>query len=116
MWTFRKTATVKIGRFELKLAALPKCELFAARKAWHALVVAQLAPVASKPWCKAHDDALGFVFLSARQNNRRLRLADLDDEAEPQEVVEAFKAFSKLMRARYGKLWEAPGDGSGDSN
>jgi hypothetical protein len=71
--------------------------------------VAQLAPVASSEWFKAHSDALGFIFIAARQNHRGLSLAELDDEAEPEEIVEAFKALAAIMRDRWGAVWAGPG-------
>jgi hypothetical protein len=109
-----QTAAVTIGRFTLKLSPLKRKDLPGARRAFHALAVAQLAPVASNPWLKAYSDAAGFLFLAAQGNHRGLRLDDLDD-AEPEEVVSAFKALAELMRGRYGRVWEAPGNGSGDS-
>jgi hypothetical protein len=105
-----KTASVQIGRFALQLSPLKRGDLAPARKAWHRLAVAQLAPIASKEWFKAHSDALGFVFIAARPNHRRLSLAELDDEAEPQEIVSAFKLLSELMHARWGAVWLAPGN------
>jgi hypothetical protein len=104
-----KTATITIGRFTLRLSPLPQRELPAARKAWYRLVVTPLMPVGSSEWFAAHDDALGFVFIAARANDRRLSFADLYDEAEPEEIVEAFKALSRLMRERWGLEWEKPG-------
>jgi hypothetical protein len=89
-----QTATVTVGRFTLRLSPLPKRELAAAREAWHALVAAKLAPVGSAPWFKAHSDALSFVFRAARGNHRGLSFAELDDEAEPGEIVEAFKVLA----------------------
>jgi hypothetical protein len=108
-----QTAIIQIAGRELKLSVLPKREVVASRKAFHALAVAQLAPVASNPWLKAYTDAAGFLFLAARGNHRDLRIDDLDD-AEPEEIFEGFKVFSRLMYARWGRLWEAPGNGSGD--
>jgi hypothetical protein len=109
-----QTATVTIGRFTLKLSPLKRSDLSGARSAFHALAVVQLAPVASGQWFKAHSDALGFIFIASRGSYRALRLDELDDEAEPEEIVEAFKVFSRLMHAKWGRLWEAPGNGSGD--
>jgi hypothetical protein len=107
-------ATVQIGRFNLNLSPLKRSDLAPARKAWHRLAVAQLAPVASGEWFRAHSDALGFVFIAARQNDRSLSLTALDDEAEPGEIVSAFKVLAEIMRDRWGRIWEEPGNGSGD--
>ena len=103
-----QTATVQIGRFELKLSPLKRSYLPGARKAFHALAVAQFAAVASAPWFRAHSDALGFIFIAAKGNHRGLSLTELDDEAEPQEIVSAFKALAQICEpvgawGRFGK-------------
>jgi len=103
-------ATATIGRFTLKLSPLKRSDLPGAQKAFHGLAVAQLAPFGSAAWFKAYSDALGFVFIAARPNHRGLSFAALDDEAEPGEIVAAFKELSKIMRAKYGRVWEWPGN------
>ncbi|HKV25630.1 MAG TPA: hypothetical protein VJN93_13635 [Candidatus Acidoferrum sp.] len=105
-----RTATVQIGRFSLQLVPLEEHDLASARKAWHRLAVAQLAPVASVEWLSAYSDALGFIFLAARKNHPHLSLADFDDEAEPGEIVSAFKALARLMHEQWGCVWEWPGN------
>jgi hypothetical protein len=108
-------ATVTIGRFTLKIAPLPKRDLSGARYARRTLAMVQLIPIASKPWLRAYSDALGFIFIAARPNHQGLSLADLDDEAEPEEIHKAFKALDAIMHARWGWLWDAPyGKGAGD--
>jgi hypothetical protein len=108
-------ATATIGRFTLKLSPLKRSDLPGARYARRTLAMVQLIPVASKPWLRAYSDALGFIFIAARPNHRGLSLAELDDEAEPEEIHAGFKALDGIMRARWGKLWDAPyGSGAGD--
>jgi hypothetical protein len=101
-------ATATIGRFTLKLSPLKRSDLPGARYARRTLAMVQLIPVASKPWFAAYGDAVGFIFLAARGNHRGLRLDELDDEAEPSEIHEAFKALDAIMSAQWGRLWDAP--------
>jgi len=106
----RHCAMVQIGRFTLRLSPLKPRDLAPARRAWYRLAVTPLKTVASPEWLKAYDDALGFIFIAARQNHSSLSLAELHNEAEPEEIIEAFQALGAIMRERWGAVWEGPGN------
>jgi hypothetical protein len=89
-------ATAKIGKLTLQLSPLEERDLAPARAATLRLGASIDHGPLSDEWLSACDQVLGFVFLSARKNHPDLSLAELYDEATPQEIVAALGAVSEV--------------------
>jgi hypothetical protein len=91
--TAPRTIQVRIGGRELRLSPLPPSD-------WTDAAVVQIALAATQPgtaaWIKAHEHALGYIFVAARRNHTDLSLADLHDAAEREEIEEAFKTLGQF--------------------
>jgi hypothetical protein len=96
--------TVKIGRFDLRLAPLEQKDLAFATDTARRLKASFNRRLSSE-WFTACRDALGLVFLSSRKNHPSLSLAQLTDSATQEQTVEALRVVSQVTlenALRYG--------------
>jgi hypothetical protein len=92
-----ETIEVRIGRLNLRLSPLNRSEYAAAVETSRQLKEWLYEPFSAE-WNKAIGDATGFIFIAARRNHPGLSLAELDDEAESEEVAIAYLALTQASR------------------
>lgn len=99
----RYNVTVRIGRLTLNLSPLKRRDFDAAIEVARSMKATVHGPPID-PWLKDCGDALGFIFIAARNNHADLLLVELHEESETQEIV---GAFSLLINASRDHLVDA---------